>query len=268
MATATPIDLNYRIDGPPSAPVLVLSHALGLSTAMWDPQAAPLAQAFQVVRYDHRGHGGSPVPAGPYRIEDLGRDLLHLLDRLALERVSFCGLSLGGMVGMWVASNAPERVDRLVLCCTAARMSRPDDFAARARTVREHGMEAVADALIGRWFTPSFPASHPDRVAWIRAILLSTPREGYASACEAIAQMDLRGDLPRITAPTLVIGAEHDQSTPPEKAREIAQGISGAELVVIPEAAHIANVEQPDAVTNQILDHLTARYKEEHRGPQ
>ena len=256
MATSKLTDLNYRVDGPPDASVLVLSHALGLSLAQWDPQVAPLSRAFRVVRYDHRGHGGSPVPAGPYTIEELGRDLIHLLDRLGLDRVSFCGLSLGGMVGMWVAANAPERIDRLVLCCTAARMVRPEDFAARARTVRERGIDAIADALIGRWFTPSFPASHPDTVARIRAMLLSTPREGYAGGCEAIAQMDLREDLPRITAPTLVIGAEHDQSTPPEKSREIAQGIRGAELVMIPEAAHIANVEQPDAVANQILDHL------------
>jgi 3-oxoadipate enol-lactonase len=223
---------------------------------MWDPQVESLTRAFRVVRYDHRGHGGSPVPAGPYTIEDLGRDPLHLLDRLGLERVSFCGLSLGGMVGMWIASNAPDRIDRLVLCCTAARMLRPDDFAARARTVREHGMDEIADTLIGRWFTPSFPARHPDTVARIRAILLSTPREGYAGACEAIARMDLRGDLPRITAPTLVIGAEQDQSTPPEKSREIAQGIPGAELVVIPNAAHIANVEQPEIVANLILNHV------------
>src|ERR1700704_1723222 len=180
MAPTTPIDVNYRVDGPPTAPVLVLSHALGLSLAMWDPQVEPLSRAFRVVRYDHRGHGASPVPSGPYTIEAMGRDLVHLLDRLGLDRVSFCGLSLGGMVGMWVASNAPERVDRLVLCCTAARMPRPDDFAARARTVREQGMEAIADPLIGRWFTPSFPATHPGTVARIRAMLLSTPREGYA----------------------------------------------------------------------------------------
>jgi 3-oxoadipate enol-lactonase len=256
MATPKPIDLNYRVDGSPGAPVLVLSHALGLSLAMWDPQVEALSRAFRLVRYDHRGHGRSPVPAGPYTIEALGRDLVRLLDRLGLDRVSFCGLSLGGMVGMWVAANAPERIDRLVLCCAAARMVRPEDFAARARTVREHGIEAIADALIGRWFTPSFPASHPDTVARIRAMLLSTSREGYAGGCEAIAQMDLRADLPRITAPTLVIGAEHDQSTPPEKSREIAQRIRGAELVMIPDAAHIANVEQPDAVANQILDHL------------
>ena len=234
----------------------MLSHALGLSLGMWDPQVEALSRAFRVVRYDHRGHGGSPVPAGPYTIEALGRDLLHLLDRLGLDRVSFCGLSLGGMVGIWTASNAPERIDRLVLCCTAARMVRPEDFAARARTVRERGIEAIADALIGRWFTPSFPASHPDTVARIRAMLLSTPREGYAGACEAIAQMDLRADLPRITAPTLVIGAEQDQSTPPEKSREIAQQIPGAQLEMIPDAAHIANVEQPEIVTNLILDHV------------
>ena len=258
MGIPTPIDLNYRVEGPPGAPVLVLSHALGLSMAMWDPQLARLSQGLRVVRYDHRGHGGSPVPAGPYRIEDLGRDLLHLLDRLALERVSFCGLSLGGMVGLWLAANAPGRIDRLVLCCTAARMPRPDDFAARARTVREQGIEPIADSLIGRWFTPSFPARQPDTVARIRAMLVSTPREGYAGACEAIAQMDLREDLGRIEAPVLVIAAEQDRSTPPEKSREIAAQISGAELAIIPEAAHIVNVEQPEAITSQILRHVAA----------
>ncbi|HVS06301.1 MAG TPA: alpha/beta fold hydrolase, partial [Candidatus Dormibacteraeota bacterium] len=160
MAAPKAIDLNYSVDGPPGAPVLVLSHALGLSLAQWDPQVAPLSQAFRVVRYDHRGHGGSPVPPGPYTIEELGRDTVNLLDRLGLDRVSFCGLSLGGMVGMWIASAAPERIDRLVLCCTAARMPRPDDFAERARTVRENGMEAIADLAIGRWFTRGFRVHH------------------------------------------------------------------------------------------------------------
>ena len=267
MATPKAIDLNYRADGPPGAPVLVLSHALGLSLAQWDPQVAPLSRAFRVVRYDHRGHGGSPVPAGPYTIEELGRDLVHLLDRLGLDRVFFCGLSLGGMVGMWIASNAPERIDRLVLCCSAARMARPDDFAERARTVREHGIEPIAQALIGQWFTRRFKVHHPDTVARIRDVLLSTPPEGYAAACEAIAQMDLREELRRIKAPTLVIGAEQDQSTPPEKSREIAEGIPGAALVVIPDAAHIANVEQPDAVSDQILDHLTTHLKEVRHEP-
>src|SRR3984893_7227700 len=127
MATPKAIDLNYRADGPPSAPVLVLSHALGLSLAQWDPQVAPLSRAFRVVRYDHRGHGASLVPPGPYTIEELGQDLIHLLDRLGLDRVSFCGLSLGGMVGMWIASNAPERIGRRVLCWNAGCLPRPAD---------------------------------------------------------------------------------------------------------------------------------------------
>ena len=150
MGTAAPIDLHYRVDGPTGAPVLVLAHALGLSMAMWDPQVAPLSREFRVLRYDHRGHGGSPVPDGPYRIDDLGRDLLHLLDRLELRRVSFCGLSLGGMVGLWLGANAPERVDRLVVCCAAPRMPRPEDYGERAKLVRAKGMAAIADMEIGR----------------------------------------------------------------------------------------------------------------------
>lgn len=259
MATPTPIDLNYRDEGPPGAPVLVLSHALGLSLAMWDPQLARLSRTFRVVRYDHRGHGGSPVPAGPYRIEDLGRDALHLLDRLGLERVTFCGVSLGGMVGLWLAAHAPERVDRLVAFGAAARMPRPEDYAARAKLVRQQGMAAIADAVIGRWFTPAFPDRRPDLVAWIRSLLLATQPEGYAGACEAIASMDLREDLPRIAARTLLITGADDPATPPELAREIARSITSAEVVVIPGASHLATVEQPEAITNLILDHVTAR---------
>ena len=257
MSTPAPIDVNYREDGAPGAPVLVLSHALGLSMAMWDPQVVPLSRAFRVVRYDHRGHGGSPVPAGRYRIEDLGRDVLRLIDRLALERVAFCGLSLGGMVGLWLAANAPERVDRLVVCCAAARMPRPNDYAERAKLVRAQGMDAIADRVIGRWFTPAFLTRRPDAVAGIKALLLATPPEGYAATCEALAAMDLLDDLPRIVASTRVIAAAEDQSTPPEQSQEIARRIPGAELVVIPDAAHLANVEQPEAITDQILDHVT-----------
>jgi 3-oxoadipate enol-lactonase len=254
MATPQPpIDLHYRVEGRAGAPVLVLSHALGLSLAMWDPQVPRLSEQLRIVRYDHRGHGGSPVPAGPYAIEDLGRDLLRLLDRLALERVAFCGLSLGGMVGLWLASNAPERVDRMVLCCTAARMPRPEDYATRAKVVRAHGMAAIADTAISRWFTPAFMARRPDVVTRIKGQLLGTPPEGYAATCEAVAAMDLRGDLPRIAASTLVIAAAEDLATPPERSHEIAGQIPGAELVVIQDTAHIANVEQPEAITAQIL---------------
>ena len=256
MGTPAPIDVNYREDGAPGAPVLVLSHALGLSMAMWDPQVVPLLRAFRVVRYDHRGHGGSPVPTGRYRIEDFGRDVLRLLDRLAFERVAFCGLSLGGMVGLWLAANAPERVDRLVVCCAAARMPRPNDYAERAKLVRAQGMDAIADRVIGRWFTPAFLTRRPDAVAAIKAQLLATPPEGYAATCEALAAMDLRDDLPRIFASTRVIAAAEDQSTPPEQSEEIARRIPGADLVVIPNAAHLANVEQPEIVTNLVLNRV------------
>jgi 3-oxoadipate enol-lactonase len=261
MATPRPpIDLHYQMEGPPAAPVLVLSHALGLSLAMWDPQVPRLSEQRRLLRYDHRGHGGAPVSPGPYTIEELGRDLLHLLDRLGLKRVSFCGLSLGGMVGIWLGANAPDRIDRLVLCCTAARMLRPDDFAARARQVRQQGMASIADVLVGRWFTPAFAASQPDTVAGVRAMLLATPVEGYAGACEAIARMDLRDDLSRIKAPTLVIAAAEDQSTPPEQGREIAQRMAGAGFVLIPNASHLANLEQPEAVTDRILRHTVAEF--------
>jgi 3-oxoadipate enol-lactonase len=250
-------DVHYRMEGREGAPVLVLSHAMGASMAMWDPQATTLSRDFRLLRYDHRGHGASPVPAGPYTIAALGQDLLRLLNRLELERVSFCGLSLGGMVGLWVAANAPDRIDRPVVCCSAARMMRPQDYAARADQVRREGMPSVADAVIGRWFTPAFVARQPNTVASIKAVLLSTPVAGYAGSCEALAQMDLRDDLAKITAPTLVIAAAEDQATPPELSREIASGIVGAEIVVISDAAHLANVEQPTAITDQILDHLT-----------
>src|SRR2546423_12754797 len=196
MSKPSAIDVHYKVEGVEGAPVLVLSHALGASMAMWDPQVERILSAFRVIRYDQRGHGASPVPPGPYAIEDLGRDLLRLLDRLELRRVSFCGLSLGGMVGLWLAANAPERLDRLVVCCTAARMPRPEDYAERAKVVRAKGMAAMADTVIGRWFTPAFLARRPDAIAGIKSILLATRPEGYAATCEALAAMDLRGDRP------------------------------------------------------------------------
>ena len=252
------IDVHYEVDGRPGAPVVVLSHGLGMSMSLWDPQMRRLSATLQVVRYDHRGHGQSPVPLGPYTLEDLGQDVVRLLDRLNVDRVSFCGLSLGGMVGIWLGANAPERVDRLVLCCTAARMPRPEDFSERARRVRQDGLASVADAVIARWFTKDFAARHPESIAWVRAMLLATPAEGYAAACDVIAAMDQRQDLPRIAARTLVIAGTLDQATPPEQAYEIGRAIPGAEVVVIPDAAHLANFEQPEPVTRQILRHLSA----------
>jgi 3-oxoadipate enol-lactonase len=242
------------VDGPENAPVLVLGNAQATSTAMWEPQLAALTERFRLVRYDHRGHGGSPVPAGPYTLADLGADLLALLDSLGLERVHLGGLSLGGMVAMWVAAHEPSRVDRLALLCTSARFGPPELWSRRIETVRAHGIESIADTLLSRWFTPEF--DKPDVIGWARDMLTATPAAGYMGCCAAIQTMDLRPVLGAITAPTLVIAGAADPATPPEHARVIAAGIPGARLEIVPDAAHLANVEQPEAVTALLLDHL------------
>ena len=188
-----PEDLHHEIAGDEHAPVLLLGCSLGTSVAMWEPQVAPLAERLRVIRYDHRGHGASPVPPGPYEIEDLGRDVLALMDRLGVERASLGGVSLGGMVAMWLGANAPERVDRLVLCCTSAHMPPASAWAERADKVRSAGTtEVVADAVVERWLTPAFADANPETQAWLRAMLVGNDPSGYAACCGAIERMDLR----------------------------------------------------------------------------
>ncbi|SDQ36198.1 3-oxoadipate enol-lactonase [Thermostaphylospora chromogena] len=252
-----PVLPHHEIIGAPDAPPLILASALGAAGRMWDPQRAALAERFRVIVYDHRGHGRSPVPPGPYTLDDLGGDVLALLDHLGLSSVRFAGLSLGGMVGMWLASHAPERVERLALLCTSARLGTPEVWRERAEAVRRGGTAAVADAVLERWFTPDLRRRSPETVAAVRETFLSTPAEGYAACCAAIETMDLTGDLASITAPTLVLAAKDDPSTPVEPhAKTIADGIAGARLVIVPDAAHLVNVERPDVVTRHLLDHF------------
>lgn len=250
------VPLSYTLDGPDGAPVLVLGSSLGTSREMWQPQVEALRQRFRVLRYDHRGHGGSPVPPGPYRLEDLGRDVIALLDVLELEQVHLGGLSLGGMVAMWVAAHHPSRVSHLALLCTAAKLGPPEMWQERAALVRSGGTAAIADAVIGRWFTPGFAARQPGVVGWARRLLVTTPGEGYASCCGAVENMDLFGDLAAIKAPTLVVGGGADPATPVSHQEVIASGIAGASLSVVDDAAHLANVEQPEAVSRLLLDFL------------
>lgn len=219
---------------------------------MWDA-VRPHLSGLRVLRYDHRGHGASPVPTGPYAISDLGQDLIRLLDRLGMACVSYCGLSLGGMVGQWLGAHAADRLDRLVLCCTAPRMMRPEDYTARAARVRLEGMAPIADSVLGRWFTPGFLTGGPEAVESVREVLVSTPVEGYAATCQALAAMDLRDDLARIAVPTLIVAGEADQATPAEQSRAMATAIPQAELVIVPGAPHLASVEQPEAIATQIL---------------
>jgi 3-oxoadipate enol-lactonase len=254
----TPVDVAYTIDGPEDAPTVVLSNSLGSTPAMWDPQFPALAERFRVVRYDHRGHGRSPVPPAPYELADLGADVIALLNRLGLAQVRWCGLSLGGMVGMWMAINAPARIDRLVLCCTSARLGPPEMWADRAATVRAQGVEAVADAGIQRWLSPGFIEREPEMAAEIRAMLVATPAEGYAACCGVIERMDQVPELGEIRAATLVIAAEDDPATPPEHGALIASTVPGAQLAVVKDARHLATIEQPAAMTELILGHLLA----------
>ena len=190
-----------------------------------------------------------------HELADLGADVLRLLDRLGVERAHWCGLSLGGMVGMWLAINAPERIDRLVLCCTSARLGPPSMWAERAATIRAEGVEAIADAGIGRWLTLGFIEREPAVAAKIRAMLAATPAEGYAGCCSAIEHMDLLPELGAIRAPTLVIAGTQDPATPPEHGERIAAGIPGAHLELV-DAAHLATIEQPAPMTRFVAGHL------------
>jgi 3-oxoadipate enol-lactonase len=250
------VELVYEELGRADGPVLVLANSLGSTPEMWDRVTPALAERARVIRFDHRGHGRSPVPPGPYEIADLGVDVLALLDRLGLERVHWCGLSLGAMVGMWLGANAPERIDRLVLCCTSAQLGPPEMWAQRAAAVREGGMEAVADAGIDRWLSPAFREREPEVAAEVRAMLVSAPPEGYANSCGVIERMNLVPQLGSITAPTLVIGGDDDPSTPPEHVERIASNIPGARLEMLHGARHLAAVEQPQQVAALVAEHL------------
>jgi 3-oxoadipate enol-lactonase len=248
--------LAFTQDGSPDAPVLVLSNSLGTAREMWSPQLAGLSRDWRVVRFDHPGHGDSPLWNGPVSIETIGRAVVNGLDGLEIDRVSFCGLSLGGAVGQCLAATAPERIERLVLCSTSARFAGQAAYRERAATVRAHGMTAVSGAVIERWFTPGFRARQPEVVGRYRSMVEATPPEGYAACCEAVADFDGRNDLAKITAPTLVIAGAQDPATTTEHAQALVRGIPGARLVTIQEAAHLVNVEQPDAVEEAIVDHL------------
>lgn len=248
--------LHHTLTGPADAPVVMLGNSLGTTLSMWDGVAGVLGERFRLLRFDHRGHGGSRVPPGPYQIGDLGRDALDLLDGLGLERVHYCGLSLGGMVGMWLAAHAPERVARLALCCTSAWLPPAEGWIERAARVRASGTGAIADVVLGRWFSAEWAAANPAEVDKARTMLLSIESEGYAGCCEAISTLDLRAELPSIVADTLVVSGGNDVAIPPSHGQAIAQAVPRARFVVLPQPAHLAAVEEPDAVAGLLVKHF------------
>jgi 3-oxoadipate enol-lactonase len=234
--------LRCRFEGTASSPVVMLSNSLGADLTMWDDQLPTLLRQFRVLRYDTRGHGGSTVAPGPCSIERLGRDVVGVLDGLGIDRVHFCGLSLGGMTGMWLGLNAPNRLRRLVLANTAARIVPPENWNARIERVRTGGMRAIAPAVLERWFTPAFHAQHPERIAAMQRMLEGTPADGYVAACSAVRDMDQREAIAGIRVPTLVIAGASDQATPPADGRHLARRIAGARYVELA-TAHISNIE-------------------------
>lgn len=247
--------LAYRFDGPDDAPVLMLSNSLGTSLDMWAPQMEAWTRDFRVLRYDQRGHGASDAPVGAYSMDRLGRDVVELLDGLGLDRVHFCGLSLGGMVGQWLGVHAPDRIDRLVLANTSSWMGPPSGWDARIVQVREQGMAPLAEASVERWFTRKFVSAAPEAITRVIAMLKATDPVGYAGCCAAIRDMDLRPVVGLVRRPVLVIGGLQDPSTPPPHSEALAANIVGAKIKML-DAAHLANTEQAYAFAEAVRAHL------------
>lgn len=247
--------LHYRLEGPADKPCLVLSNSLGCTLEMWEPQVAAFSREYRVLRYDTRGHGRSEVPPRPCTLEQLGTDVLGLLDSLGIERAHYCGLSMGGATGMWLATHAPQRIERLVLCNTTPWLGPPETMNARIAMMLQGGMPAMVEAILDRWFTPEFRARDPLAVDRIRQALLTTPVDGYVGCCEAIRDMDQRASLTQIAVPTLVIAGTHDPAPTPAAARAWASTIPNARFLELP-AAHLSNIGAAELFNEAVLAFL------------
>ncbi len=249
--------LHYRLDGSPHLPVLVLSNSLGTDHSMWDAQVPSFAQKFHLLRYDSRGHGASSVSPGDYTMEGLAKDVLALLDHLELATVSFCGLSVGGMVGQWLGLNAPERFNKLVLCSTAAKIGNEESWNTRIEAVKKNGVRSISDAILQRWFTPAFQQREPGTAARVRKMLEEASDEGYVATCAAIRAADFRSDVPRIRSKTFVISGTHDVATPPADGRWLAKQVPGSQYKEF-DAAHLSNIELPQPFSEAVLKFLVS----------
>jgi 3-oxoadipate enol-lactonase len=258
MIQADGCPLNVQVEGPERAPVLMLCNSLGTDLHMWDDQVKAITERYRLVRYDRRGHGKSGAPKGPYNMEMLGRDALAVMDGAGVQKVNWCGLSMGGMVGMWLGANAPQRIDRLVLSNTSSYMADKQIWNDRIKTVRAGGLAAIVDGTMERWFTKGFRERAPQAIARMKEMMLKTPLDGYIGCGEAVRDMDHREIIRKIAAPTLIIAGRHDPATTVEAGEFLRDRIPGAKLAVL-EAAHIANVEQPQAYTDTLLGFLTVK---------
>jgi 3-oxoadipate enol-lactonase len=250
------VELAYSMAGTPGKPLVVMSSALGTGRAMWDAQH-PLGADFSLLLYDHRGLGESPAPPGPYTVEELGGDVIALLDKLAVGSASFCGLSLGGMVGLWLAAHHPERINRVVAMCALSRLEPASRYLERAAAVRATGIGPIAGSVVARWFTERFAAQHPATISGFTQALAAMSAEGYGGCCEALATCDLRTDIQRIAAPTLIIAGAEDPIVPAASAVMFSASFRDGNVAVVPDAAHLVSVEQPEIVNRLVLEHLS-----------
>ncbi|WP_368542102.1 3-oxoadipate enol-lactonase [Enterobacter soli] len=257
------MDLEYRLDGAKDAPLLVLSNSLGTTWEMWERQIPALTRHFRVLRYNTRGHGRSPLPAHPISLASLGRDVISLLDNLGAERAYFCGISLGGMTGLWLNRYAPRRFHRLAVANTAARIGETAGWLQRADAVRAGGMATVAATAADRWFTPAFQRAHPGVVDSLVSGLAQTPAEGYAACCEALARADLRDEVPAMPRPMLVIAGEEDPVTTPRDGEALAAGAPHARYLALP-ASHLSNIACAEAFNQHLISFFTAGADHEH----
>ena len=251
------VRLHYAFTGPAAAPALILSNSLGTTFSMWDAQAPAFEKQFRVLRYDMRGHGKSSTPPPPYAVSVLASDVLALADSLAIARFHFCGLSIGGMTGMSLAVQAPQRLHKLVLCNTAPKIGNNEFWNARIQTVESKGMKEVAGAVTARWFTPAFQASSPDKVASAIRVLESLDPQGYLGGCTAVRDFDFRTDVKRIHAATLVISGTHDPAATPTDGRVLAEQIPGARYREL-DTSHLSCIEDPVTFNETVLSFLTA----------
>jgi len=247
--------IHYALEGQGASPVLVFSNSLGANYSMWDTQIPELRKKFRVLRYDTRGHGYSSPTPGPYSIELLAKDVIALLDAMDLDRVHFCGLSMGGMIGMWLGVNAPERLNKLVLCNTGARIGTAEAWNARIEAVRKSGMKSVASAVVERWFSPAFREKAPETISNTQKMIENANPEGYAACCAAVRDFDFRAQLGGIRIPTLVISGAYDPAAPPADGRFLAQQIPGARYAEL-NAAHLSNIEDQDHFNNELAAFL------------
>jgi 3-oxoadipate enol-lactonase len=261
------VRLHWRVEGPQGAPTIVFVNSLGTDLSMWDPQVAALRSSFRVVRHDARGHGASDSPAGPYSIELLGADVLGLLDRLAIDRAHVCGISMGGLVAMWLAATHPERIERAIFASTAVKIGSKDFWNERAQAVEAGGMKAIREVVIQRFLTSSFREASPRMARKVETTLESTPAEGYVASCLAVRDADLTDTVGSIRAPSLIVAGADDVATPPSDAEKLHEHIPGSGLVVLEDASHLCNIEQPERFNQAVLRFLGGGRDEGRRYP-